>query len=87
MVPGVMPDRTPASIARARVEADEHLPPIPGTLVDISMFTPDLGRPMIRDTFGGEPALAAMNALLDTVADGDEPTIIIAYRSHKKGTP
>ena len=63
--PGALPDSSPESLARAMREAHEILPYVPGTRVEVCTYEREAGLALVREYFGGEPAVAQVRELLD----------------------
>jgi len=78
VIPGVIPDRTEASIEMAMRQAHEELAPVRHTRVTLQLYTPAEGLALIERVFGTH-AVAIMQTQLDNIG-GEEPTIIIATR-------
>lgn len=78
VVPGVIPDRSEASIDLAMRQAHEVLPEVRYTRVTIQLHTPAEGLALIGQHFG-EIAVSLMQHQLEQIG-GEEPTIVIATR-------
>lgn len=78
VVPGVIPDRSEASIDLAMRQAHEVLPEVRHTRVTLQLHTPAEGLALIGQHFG-ELAVSLMQHQLDKIG-GEEPTIVIATR-------
>lgn len=78
VVPGVIPDRSEASVEMAMRQAHEVLPAVRHTRVTIQLHTPAEGLAIIGQHFG-EIAASLIQHQLDKIG-GEEPTIVIATR-------
>ena len=85
MIPGVIPDLTEASKARAMREAHEQLPHVKRSTVSLLFLAPADGVDLIAEHFG--PAAAdTMRGKLAQVG-GPDPHIVIATRLPRHTQP
>lgn len=80
VIPGVIPDRSEASIEMAMRQAHEELPEVRNTRVHLQLFEPAVGLGLIADHFGSV-AVSIMQQQLAKIG-GSEPTIVLAARLH-----
>lgn len=78
VVPGVIPDRSEASIELAMRQAHEVLPAVRHSRVTLQLYTPAEGLAIIAQHFA-ETGVEVMREQLDKIG-GTEPTIVIAAR-------
>ena len=78
VVPGVIPDRSAASVDMAMRQAHEDLPTIAHTRVTLQLHTPAEGLALLGQHFGAAAVALVQRKLADV--GGEEPTIVIAAR-------
>jgi hypothetical protein len=81
VIPGVIPDRTQASIDAAMAQAHEELPPLANSQVQLALFDPAAGLKLLGETvYQNTPGALDMICTKLAEIGGAEPTIVVATR-------